>query len=179
MRLLHDSLDNIFFPRSGRTLQLGLLWSDTALGAGEDYRAWTAELSQALARGQHSLVLGAEFASVYDGTAPFQEASTLGGFFRLSGLPVDARIGQHLALHRAAYYYRVRESPILPIYLGATAEAGQVWAARDQIDFAELDVAGSLFIGIDSPIGPLYIGAGLAEGGNRSMYIFLGQPFRR
>ena len=37
----------------------------------------------------------------------------------------------------------------------------------------------SLFIGIDSPLGPLYLGGGTAEGGNQSVYIFLGQPFQR
>jgi NTE family protein len=122
-------------------------------------------------------VLSAEYDSVYEGEAPFHEAYTLGGFFRLSGLPVDAQLGQHRALHRAAYYYRVGSATILPIYLGASLEAGRVWQQGENIDLAELDTAGSLFLGIDSPLGPLYLGGGLTEDGSGSLYIFLGQPF--
>ncbi len=38
-------------------------------------------------------------------------------------------------------------------------------------------VAGSVFLGLDSPIGPVYLAYGHAEGGNDSVYLFLGQPF--
>jgi NTE family protein len=177
LRLLHDDLDSVFFPRHGRAAGIHWQWSDESIGASAGYEAWSVDLTQALAIGPHSVVLSAEYDSVYEGAAPFHEAHTLGGFFRLSGLAVDERIGQHRALNRAAYYYRVGDAAILPIYLGASLEAGQVWPEREGIDLGELDVAGSLFVGIDSPIGPLYIGGGMAEGGNGSLYIFLGQPF--
>jgi NTE family protein len=36
--------------------------------------------------------------------------------------------------------------------------------------------AGSLFIAADTVLGPLYLGAGLGEGGERALYIFLGRP---
>ena len=36
---------------------------------------------------------------------------------------------------------------------------------------------GSLFIGADTPLGPLYLGYGHAEDGNSSWYFFLGRPF--
>jgi len=176
-QFLHDSLDNIYFPRHGRTVGMRWLRSDDRLGADEGYESWGVDLAQALAIGAHSVVLSAEYDSIYDGAAPFHEAYTLGGFFRLSGLAVDAKLGQHRALHRAAYYYRWQEGAVVPIYLGASLESGQVWQQSDGIDLGELDLAGSLFIGIDSPIGPLYLGGGMAENGEGSLYIFLGQPF--
>ena len=37
--------------------------------------------------------------------------------------------------------------------------------------------SGSLFVGLDSPVGPVYLAYGHAEGGNDSVYLFLGQPF--
>lgn len=173
----HDSLDNVFFPRQGSTVALRWLRSDDRIGADERYESWRLDLARALAVGPHSVVLSAEYDSVYEGIAPFHEAYTLGGFFQLSGLPVDARLGQHRALHRAAYYYRWQERAVVPVYLGASLEAGQVWQDSDDIDLGQLDLAGSLFVGIDSPIGPLYLGGGMAENGEGSLYIFLGQPF--
>jgi NTE family protein len=34
----------------------------------------------------------------------------------------------------------------------------------------------SLYLGIDSPIGPLYVGYGYANPQNRAIYLFLGRP---
>ena len=177
LSLRHDTLDNLYFPRTGRTAELRLTQSDEQLGADADYRAWELAVSQALGLHRHSLVASAEYAAIFDGTAPFHEALSLGGFFNLSGLPVNRKLGQHRALNRLAYYYRWKENFGMPIYLGASLEAGNTWDADNRISLGELDLAGSLFIGIDSPLGPLYVGGGAAEGGNRSVYIVLGQPF--
>lgn len=175
--LEHDSLDNAFFPTRGRTAALRARWSDERLGASARYAAWSAELAHAFSIGPHRLLASAAWDSVYRDTAPFHEAFTLGGFFRLSGLPVDALLGQHRALHRLAYYYRLPASSIAPIHIGASVETGGVWDTGQHIDLNDLDLAGSLFLGLDSPIGPVYLGGGLAEDGRASLYIFLGQPF--
>jgi NTE family protein len=42
---------------------------------------------------------------------------------------------------------------------------------------SDLILAGSLFLGLDTPLGPLYLAYGRAEGGNDSAYFFLGQTF--
>ncbi|MFM8356844.1 MAG: patatin-like phospholipase family protein [Gammaproteobacteria bacterium] len=177
LALEHDSLDNVFFPTRGRTVALRARWSDERLGASAGYAAWSGELAQAFSIGPHSLLASAAWDSVYRDTAPFHEAFTLGGFFRLSGLPVDALVGQHRALHRLAYYYRLPVSSVAPLHLGASLETGGVWDAGQHIDLHDLDLAGSLFLGLDSPIGPVYLGGGMAEDGRASLYIFLGQPF--
>jgi len=176
-QLLYDGLDDVFFPREGGSAAFRWLRSDDRLGADNTYESWSVDLTKALALGPHAVVLSAEYDSVYDGLAPFHEAYTLGGFFKLSGVAVDAKLGQHRALNRAAYYYRLQERAIFPIYFGASLETGQVWPDTEEIDLGELDFAGSLFVGIDSPIGPVYVGAGMAEEGEGSLYIFLGQPF--
>ena len=38
-------------------------------------------------------------------------------------------------------------------------------------------VAGSLFLGVDTPIGPLYLAYGRAETDDQSVYIYLGPRF--
>jgi NTE family protein len=33
------------------------------------------------------------------------------------------------------------------------------------------------FVGTDTPLGPIYLGYGVAEGGNEVLYFFIGQSF--
>jgi NTE family protein len=80
---------------------------------------------------------------------------------------------------RAVGYYRVSDrAPILdlPIYLGASFEAGNVWGSRDDISFGSLRTAASGFIAADTPIGPTFFAVG-QSGGNTSVYLILGRVF--
>ena len=177
LELGYDTLDNLYFPKRGRRFDATWTWADEALGAESDFRAISIAASQALGRGNHTMLLGAELSSVYEGTAPFHEQYNLGGFLNLSGLDIDQKLGQQRAIGRAVYYYRWLSSPVLPAYFGVSAEAGQIWQDEDDASFGSLDFAGSLFVGLDTPIGPIFLAGGMAEGGNKSLYVFLGQPF--
>ena len=66
----------------------------------------------------------------------------------------------------------------MPLYFGASIEAGNAWQSRSDISFDSLLINGSLFAGLDTYLGPLFIGAGIGEGGNSSFYLFLGAPPR-
>ncbi len=37
---------------------------------------------------------------------------------------------------------------------------------------------GSVFVGVDSYVGPIYLAAGFAEGGQNNFYLFIGSPPR-
>jgi NTE family protein len=64
-----------------------------------------------------------------------------------------------------------------PAYVGMSFEAGNAWATKDDVDWSELATGGSLFFGAESPIGPVYLAAGLGEGGTRAFYLLLGRTF--
>jgi NTE family protein len=38
-------------------------------------------------------------------------------------------------------------------------------------------LSAALFVSADSPVGPVYLGYGWAEDGNKTLYFFLGRPF--
>jgi NTE family protein len=38
-------------------------------------------------------------------------------------------------------------------------------------------IAGSTFVGADTPLGPLYGAYGRSEGGEQAVYLFLGKPW--
>jgi NTE family protein len=101
----------------------------------------------------------------------------LGGLFNLSGYQQEELTGQHLGLLRLGYMRKINDFNLMPAYMGVTLEKGNVWQDDNDIDFDSLDTAGSLFLGLDTFLGPIYLGYGLAEGNNNSFYFYLGDIF--
>jgi NTE family protein len=62
-----------------------------------------------------------------------------------------------------------------PLYVGASLEYGGVWQSRSEINTDDMLFNGSIFAGVDTFFGPLFVGAGLSEGGNSNFYLSLGQ----
>jgi predicted Zn-dependent peptidase len=61
--------------------------------------------------------------------------------------------------------------------LGASIEKGNVWSKRSEISFSSARTNGSLFLGMDTLLGPVYFATGFDEGGNSAYYLFLGRTF--
>ena len=126
---------------------------------------------------RNTLLTGARFNVTPDNDAPIQNWFRLGGLFKLSGYQENELSGQQLALLRLIYMRRIWDFNFLPTYLGASLEAGNTWQDIDDIEFNNLITAGSLFIGLDTFIGPLYIAYGVAENNKSSFYFYLGKVF--
>ena len=62
----------------------------------------------------------------------------------------------------------------MPLYLGASIEAGNVWQQRDDMSFDSALINSSLFLGTDTFIGAIYLAAGFAEDGDSNFYLFIG-----
>ena len=136
----------------------------------------------ARSRDRYSLVWSIDAGSALDDTVVSpQNLFTLGGFLELSGLPSDSLVGTQFGIARAILYRRISRGGTgffeYPAYLGASIETGNVWATRDDVDFGDLETGGSLFLGAETPFGPVYLAAGLASGGERAFYLFLGKTF--
>ena len=84
--------------------------------------------------------------------------------------------------HRLLLYRQVGTSAgglfEAPTYLGVSVEAGNVWQSRSDIDIDSLRLGGGVFAGMETFLGPLYLGAGYTEGGNTNFYLFVGSPPR-
>ena len=181
-RLRFDTRDSAQFPRSG--IRADMRWNASlpSFGADERYDTVEAEFESTWSRGKNSLQFGALYATTLDSQDAIQDLFTLGGFLRLSGLERGEISGPHAALTRLVYYRRVSESTggifDVPIYLGASLETGNTWSDRGDISFDSALVNGGVFAGFDTAIGPVYLGAGLAEGGRSNYYLFFGAPRR-
>ena len=102
----------------------------------------------------------------------------LGGFGRLSGLAPDQLLGRHVALAALAYYRKLNDMNLISTYAGATLEAGNVWDLSDDIGLDDLLYSGSLFVGMESPLGPVYFAVGYSDTDNFAAYFYIGNPFR-
>ena len=65
----------------------------------------------------------------------------------------------------------------MPVYAGFSVEGGQLWSERSDIDFDELIASGSIYLAIDTPLGPLYFAYGRTNQSQQAIYLSLGWPF--
>ena len=64
------------------------------------------------------------------------------------------------------------------MYLGAAFEAGNVWNDSSDMSIDDLLLGGTVFLGFDSFLGPVYAGYGLTEGSEDGrFYLFVGKSF--
>jgi NTE family protein len=105
----------------------------------------------------------------------------LGGFFNLSGLKANSIAGPHFAIARTLFYKQIgRGGPgylDVPTYVGMSFEAGNVWDHRGQMSFGSLRHDASVFLGMDTLLGPVYVASGFDDKGQHAFYLFLGRTF--
>jgi NTE family protein len=177
IRLTLDELDDFNIPLGGTFLKAELLQSREGLGADEEFDQLITQGTVAFTRNRNTLLATGIYNATISGTAPVQNLFTLGGFGRLSGFTSRELSGQNAALALLAYYRRLNDNPRLPIYAGVTFESGNVWDSRSDISFGDAIKAGSLFVAMNTPVGPVYLAYGRSEGGIDALHFFLGRPF--
>lgn len=171
-----DSLDSLGFPRSGWLGGGYAVTSRDWLGASDDYDLLGLDILHAGTWGRDSLLTGLRLAGNLGGEVPLQAYYRLGGLLNLSGFNQAELSGPYAGLARAIYLRDLGTS-LVTTYAGASLELGNTWAERDEIGFDDVRVAGSLFVGADTIIGPVYLGYGYADGGNNAIYLYLGPPW--
>ena len=77
------------------------------------------------------------------------------------------------------YYNQVFPLPSIlgrGVYIGGSIEVGRMKDRYDGLPSPGTLLSGSLFLGADTFAGPAYLGVGVGESGNWSMYMLLGAP---
>ncbi len=181
-RLRIDSVDNSNFPTEG--ILADITWNLSRPGLGADFKFDTieGEYSQTWSAGKNSLQLGLSYATTLSSDNTVQDFFPMGGFLRLSGIARGEISGPHSALTRLVFYRRVSDTTgglfETPVFIGFSAEAGNAWQLREDISFSSMQLNGSLFAGLDSYFGPIYLAAGFGEGGDTNFYLNIGSPPR-
>src|SRR4029453_5034640 len=149
-----------------------------ALGADLPYTKWDADGAAAWSFGAHTFQVGLKAGGkLGSDPLPRYDLFSWGGFLQQSGYPTGAIIPHNLTFGRLLYYNKFFQQQLLEgVYAGFSLEAGKYGAPLVPGSFTGPLKSASVFLGADTPVGPLYVGYGHAADGNSSFYLFLGRP---
>ena len=178
-----DRLDNINFPRKGYFARGNLYASTDVLGADESYTRWDVRLSAPITWGAHTVeVLAAAGGKLGSDLVPLYDQFELGGFLNLSGLRRAQLRTEDFYFGRLIYRANVANVPLFEgVHVGGSLEIARlrplvpIWHGKPFS--GDLTVkAASVFLGVDSPLGPLFLGFGYESRYNMAVYLYLGRP---
>ena len=180
-RFSYDKLDSIYFPRRGQQFEFEWRAERKAFGADQQFDTFNASWLIARSIDRHTLIFWTDFGTTIDDVQSAENYFSLGGFFNLSGLPPGYLSGPHYGVGRFIYYRKIGRGGTgvldLPAYAGISLEAGNTWLDKEDASFGDIRKDASLFFGLDTPLGPVYLATGFDEGGGKAFYLFLGRTF--
>ncbi len=173
-----DRLDRLYFPRSGWSAAAEWYHGHTG-GDGSDYTRSSFDLRGAAP--WRDYVLGSRLTWVGSptGRLPIHDAGRLGGFLNLTAFASGQLIGDDVA------YAHVRAERIigrLPLGLrgdmrfGIAVESGKVakpYTVQKRNGWLH---SLAVYVGGETPLGPVYLGVGRGSGGSTNAYLFIGTP---
>ncbi len=182
VRFTYDQLDNVNFPHSGQQAMLQWSGNRDAAGVAQTSDQVTASYLGAYSFGRNTLSFSAAGGmTLQSHITDINLLFPLGGFLNLSGLRADSLLGPDFGIARALYYRQIGRGGLgyfdVPTYLGMSLEMGNVWQSRSAASFGNTQKDASVFLGLDTLLGPLYIATGFDQHGNEAFYLFLGRTF--
>lgn len=173
-----DTLDDADFPSRGQWLQAEYTHGVKAFGADVDFDRVKIAGGKVWTEDKHRFILKGQVGSTLRDDTLIAEQLTLGGYKGLSGLSANQLRGNYAALGSGSYMYELAEYPgIAKMYAGGSLELGNVWGKSADVSWGSLLLSGSLFVGVDSPIGPAFIGIGHTEGYDSRFFMHVGRNF--
>lgn len=177
VRLYLDQLDSTSFPRSGYNADAQIVASSTQLGASDSYNRWTAKVLGAKSFGPHTFQLALAGGGTVGGNPlPLYDYLSFGGFMRMTGYREGQLRNDAMSYGRLTYMNQLFKMPLLEgVYGGASIEAARLGQPLVPTGIQGNVASGSLFIAVDTPLGPAYLAYGHTMDGNSNFYFYLGK----
>ncbi|MGS0826249.1 patatin-like phospholipase family protein [Shewanella sp. 0m-8] len=184
-KFAYDDLNSINFPTSGNRFTFNVYMRkesyelDGVSDSSDFSMQYEADWRGAVGVGNHAFVGIASLATVDKDGEFTVNVSELGGFLNLSGYHKNALYGAHKVFGAFVYQYDLGRDILgmteYPLYLGTSIEAGNVWNQKDSVSLDDLIYAGSLYLGIDTSVGPAALGFGASDDGEKTVFLFIGK----
>ena len=175
-----DTLDDVRFPNDGTYLRGDLFFFREELGFDESFERVKIEGNTFFTWRKNTIGIGGRYEDSIDAGSGIESIHTLGGFLNHSGFQRQSLSGKHAGLAHLFGYRRVASPAVFawefPVYVGGLFEIGNAWEERHDIE-KDLLISAGPFIGVDTPLGPLYIAYAYGEGGENQAYVYLGRSF--
>lgn len=172
-----DQLDSPFFPRQG--YYVSTEGQTAVFNNNNSFRSFSADSKLAFSRGEHSINLTGQLGMLFQDKAESIPGIgfRLGGFQRLSAYQLDQFSGNYMALGNLTYLYRALNLRLLnqSMFLGTSIEAGNVWNQRNAMSVGNLKNSYSVFLGLNTFVGPVHLGIATAPGGYTNIFFQLGR----
>jgi NTE family protein len=169
-----DQFNRLYFPSAGWAARLRYFSSRDP-----DFSRLDATAEFAHTIGRYVLGAQASYTGSPRGQLPLFDAASLGGFLNMSAFAKDQLLGDDVT------YLQLRAERIigtLPIGLRGDMRLGlALEAARRGVAFTETRRTGwlnstTVYLGGETPFGPVYLGYGYSTSGTWNAYFFLGTP---
>jgi NTE family protein len=183
VRFSYDHLDSVTFPRNGQLATLQFTSETDEIGPNRQVDQVTFNWLAAHSFGRETAVFWASAGASLNKLelSDIRLLFPLGGLFNLSGLAVDSLQGPNFGIGRLLFYRKVGRGGEglfdFPAYVGFSLEAGNVWQDRADIHWDTMRKDASVFLGLDTLVGPLYIATGFDQSGRQAFYLYLGRTF--
>lgn len=177
--LVLDQLDNPRWPRNGFAIQLE---ARKPLHRSDDPEPQPSAsfMIDTVSTDRHDISWRMTLRGGYSDKRDSAEVFELGGFRNLSGYQPGELLGHQMAFARGMVSWRVSSLPSAlgsGLYVGASAEVGRVWSTLLQDKDTRWLPAGSVFVGADTLLGPVFIGVGHGKKGQLTGYFNLGVEY--
>ncbi|NBD20684.1 patatin [Aquabacterium fontiphilum] len=181
LRAVFDQLDHAFFPLSGWRIEGQWFQGELARRGGSDIDSGDTRALQLQAQavhtwGLHTWSLHGRLA-LSDGAQPEVPRFGLGGFQQLSGYAPFQISGPQVGVVRLGYRIRLTDMSLTRgTYFGSSLEAGNAWDRFEDVGKGRLRWGGSLYLGADTAIGPVYGAVGYSPVRGATLMLFVGRP---
>lgn len=173
-----DAADKPDFPTSGYLVSLKLNSAVDALGAPSDFQEITGNLALPITADRNTLILRNEFSTTF-GDRPVERYYSLGGFLGVSGLAQNALPASNYNVGSLVFFHRFSEvqNPFfdLAFFGGGTYELTTLDNSGSPFRDYGLINSGSVLVGADTPLFPIYLSFGMASVGESSIYLSMGR----
>ncbi|MCL7945613.1 patatin-like phospholipase family protein [Marinobacter sp. ATCH36] len=178
LRLVHDSLDDAFLPKSGGFAGIRGRFERPGLGSDRDFDS-VRIMALGTASWRKTSITGLLFGNtVTRGVAGIENSVLLGGFRRLSAYSQGEVAGEDAVL--ASVFARQEfGGPYVPWFAGVGFESGNAWSSLGDARWNNLLHSGSVFAGVETFLGPLQIATAYNNEAEWSAYLSLGFSFTR
>ena len=174
-----DLLDSPTFPTRGYYINVEGAQGVTGTN---QYTSFRANGLWAVSLGSHVFNLGLDLGEDHifncNGCVALTSLAPLylGGFQAMGAYQMGQLHGDRLVHVQSTYMYRLSDGGVLrqPTYVGLVAEAGDAWLSTGT---PSTKYSTTVFLGVDSKIGDVFLGLASGSGGNRNMFLQLGRRF--
>lgn len=171
-----DLLDDPFIPQQGYVLDINGFHSRRDLEGALNYDRVELRYLQFAKKGQNVFLAGVDLGTAFGGTLPLFDQFSGGGIRDFSGLASGQISGSYKGVLRLGYFWDLKSKKSRS-EIGGWFDIGNYWRRSEDITLSDPLLSASIFYSRETPIGPIYLGTGITDGGFGQLFLAFGQIF--